>query len=193
MTSHRTTAQRKQDGAALVVSLVILLVMTLIGITAMRSSTLEEKMAGNAQQDQIAFQLAQSALRQGEGWVMGSSGSGLSTSLALGDFYQKGSLCPSSATPPCDLWQPADLPASLDTQNSSWWTTNGRKYTDSLTVNGTTYDAYYVIEHLTDRMDISNPGNPPEYSLFRIVAVAGPAGNVSGPVEVAATVERMWP
>lgn len=182
-----------QRGAALVVSLVILLVMTIIGITAMRSSTLEEKMAGNAQRNEVAFQLAQSALRQAEGWIMGSASSGLGSSLALTDFYQKSSLCPTGATAPCELWQSGELPASVATQGNGWWTSNGRKYTKSLTVNGTTYDAYYVIEHLTDRVNVSKPGYPPEYSLFRIVAVAGPAGGVTGATAVASTVERMWP
>ena len=49
---------KSQQGAALVVSLMILLVMTLIGITAMSSSNLEEKMAGNSRDMMLAFQAA---------------------------------------------------------------------------------------------------------------------------------------
>jgi type IV pilus assembly protein PilX len=56
----------RQAGAVLIVGLVILLVLTLIGVTAMRSSLLEERMTGNIQDNQVAFQAAEAALRDGE-------------------------------------------------------------------------------------------------------------------------------
>ncbi len=56
----------KQQGAVLIVSLLMLLVMTIIGLSAMRSTTLEEKMAGNYRNNNIAFQAAEAALRDGE-------------------------------------------------------------------------------------------------------------------------------
>jgi type IV pilus assembly protein PilX len=55
-----------QSGAVLVVSLIMLLLLTLIGVTAMQSTSLEEKMAGNMRDRSIAFQAAEAALRQGE-------------------------------------------------------------------------------------------------------------------------------
>lgn len=58
-----------QRGSALVVSLMILMVMTIIGITAMSSTTLEERMANNNRQRQLAFQSAESALRDAENWL----------------------------------------------------------------------------------------------------------------------------
>lgn len=55
-----------QSGVALVVGLVLLLVLTLYGVTAMRSAMLEERMTNNTQDLQIAFQYAEAALREGE-------------------------------------------------------------------------------------------------------------------------------
>lgn len=55
-----------QKGAVLVVSLIILLLMTLVGITAMQVSTVQEKMASNLREQNIAFQAAEAALRRGE-------------------------------------------------------------------------------------------------------------------------------
>lgn len=55
-----------ESGAALVVGLVLLLVLTLYGVTAMRSAVLEERMTNNTQDLQIAFQYAEAALREGE-------------------------------------------------------------------------------------------------------------------------------
>lgn len=52
----------RQQGAVLVVSLIILLIMSTIGLSAMRTTILEEKMAGNFRNSNIAFQAAEVAL-----------------------------------------------------------------------------------------------------------------------------------
>lgn len=62
----RINARGRHDGSALIVSLLILLVMTLIGITAVSTSGLEERMAGNVRDEQVAFQSAEIALRAAE-------------------------------------------------------------------------------------------------------------------------------
>lgn len=51
-----------ETGVALVMSLVILLLLTIIGIAAMRTSSLEERMAGNIQDATHAFEAAESGL-----------------------------------------------------------------------------------------------------------------------------------
>lgn len=56
----------KQQGAALVVSLVLLAVVTLIGVTGMQSSTSELKMATAIQDHATAFAAAEAALAQVE-------------------------------------------------------------------------------------------------------------------------------
>jgi len=50
----------------LIVGLLLLLIMTLISAAAMQSTILEERMAGNQRNINIAFQAAEGALRQGE-------------------------------------------------------------------------------------------------------------------------------
>lgn len=57
---------RRQRGAILVVSLIMLLVMTLIGVTAMQNTIMEQRMAGNTRDINLAFQAAEAALREGE-------------------------------------------------------------------------------------------------------------------------------
>lgn len=57
---------RHQGGASLVVVLVLLLVMTLLGLAVLRGTLLEERMSSNLMDRSIAFQAAESALRQGE-------------------------------------------------------------------------------------------------------------------------------
>lgn len=60
---------KPQAGAVLFVSLIMLLVLTVIGVTAMQTTTLEEKMAGNLRDQTMAFQAAEAALREGETWL----------------------------------------------------------------------------------------------------------------------------
>lgn len=56
--------QARQQGAVLIVGLVLLVAMTLIGVTAMKLTTLDERIAGNAQQRVGTFQAAESALME---------------------------------------------------------------------------------------------------------------------------------
>jgi type IV pilus assembly protein PilX len=66
MNESSIVAGRSHTGAALVISLVILLVLTVLGVAGMRSSTLEERMAGNARDRHMAFEAAEAALLAGE-------------------------------------------------------------------------------------------------------------------------------
>lgn len=66
MRIHRLTYQ---SGMVLPVSLIMLLLMTLIGVSGIQSTTLEEKMASNARDKNLAFQAAESAVREGEAFL----------------------------------------------------------------------------------------------------------------------------
>ncbi len=54
--------KQKQAGVALVVSLILLVVITLLSVTAMRSANLDTRITVNHQHKQLAFQAAESAL-----------------------------------------------------------------------------------------------------------------------------------
>ncbi|WP_323813027.1 pilus assembly PilX family protein [Cellvibrio sp. NN19] len=57
---------KQQTGAVLVVGLVLLLILTVIGLASIRGSDLQERMAGNMRDRNIAFQASEAALREGE-------------------------------------------------------------------------------------------------------------------------------
>lgn len=63
--SFPVTAGR-QSGAAMVIALVMLLVLTVLGTATARMTLLEERMTGNTQDRRVAFQAAEGALRDGE-------------------------------------------------------------------------------------------------------------------------------
>lgn len=57
---------RGQQGAVLMFSLIILLLLTVIGVAAMQTTILQERMAGGQRDRQLAFQAAEATLKQAE-------------------------------------------------------------------------------------------------------------------------------
>lgn len=56
----------KQHGAALATALIMLLVLTVVGVSALNTITVEETMAGNLRDQIIAFQATETALSEAE-------------------------------------------------------------------------------------------------------------------------------
>jgi type IV pilus assembly protein PilX len=65
MNSMHTSTPSSQTGAALITGLIFLVVLTLITLSATKSTSLEERMAGNARDQDVAFQAAEAAIREG--------------------------------------------------------------------------------------------------------------------------------
>lgn len=62
-------SRNKHQGAALIVGLIFLLVLTMIGVTTIQTSSLEERMAGNRRDSYVALLATETALRSAEGLV----------------------------------------------------------------------------------------------------------------------------
>ena len=62
----RHPATLRQRGAVLVVTLIFLMVITILAITSLQVSTVEERMAGNLKDWNIAMQAAEAAMRDAE-------------------------------------------------------------------------------------------------------------------------------
>lgn len=86
-----------QRGTALVMTLVFLVLLTMLGITAINTSTLEEKMAGNSKDQNLAFQAAETALSAAETWVESTT-----AATALNVNNTNGIYAPSTTT--TDVW-----------------------------------------------------------------------------------------
>ena len=72
-----------QAGAALLIGLIMLLVLTLIGVAALSNAALQEKMAGGHADRNLAFQAAELALRRAEDYV--TQRNGATSDTANGD------------------------------------------------------------------------------------------------------------
>jgi len=56
----------RERGVSLLVALIFLIILTILGLTAMRVATMEERMSGNAHDRSLAFQAAEAGLRDAE-------------------------------------------------------------------------------------------------------------------------------
>jgi type IV pilus assembly protein PilX len=56
----------RENGAVLIISLILLMIMTILAVTLSQSSTLQQRMAGNARDADAAFQASEAGLRAAE-------------------------------------------------------------------------------------------------------------------------------
>ena len=124
----------KNKGAVLVMSLLMLFVLTLIGVSGINTSSLEEKMSGNARNRTLAFQAAETGVRDAELKITNevTNPTGLfTTTQSVDGYYALG-----------------QGPSTYDALDSTWWadTDNTR-----ITYGGTLQDiktaAQYTIEY----------------------------------------------
>ncbi len=62
----KTNLNKRQQGVALFMSLVMLLILTLLGLSSIQSTSMQERMSRNARDSNLAFQGAESAIREAE-------------------------------------------------------------------------------------------------------------------------------
>ncbi len=66
MNGDRINFPQSQRGVALAVVLILLLIMTLLGLAAMRGTLMQERMGASQSDRSLSFQSAEAALREGE-------------------------------------------------------------------------------------------------------------------------------
>jgi type IV pilus assembly protein PilX len=129
---HRNQNRRmaRQRGAVLVVSLLLLLVMTLLGLGASQSTRLQERMAGNQRDMDLAFQGGETGLRAAEErLVVTYAGSG-SSIITCADAKPNTDICDSYEMGTFLVVGPDNTTTALDLakQSDDWWQNWGRRY-----------------------------------------------------------------
>jgi type IV pilus assembly protein PilX len=167
---------RRQAGASLIVSLMLLVVLTLLGVSGMQSTIMQERMSSNVRDKGLAFQAAESAVRGGEDWVQNQNVNTLTA--------QSG--CTGG---PCNLAVLNDY-TGIAGQDFSWWQTNGRVYNDI--PNGVVASAprFIVEEHSVQRDSLADPtdtSSPPVRTLYRLTAIG-----VGGTLTAESMVETLY-
>lgn len=176
---------RSDRGSVLIVSLVFLLLLTIVGVSAMNMTNLEEKMSGNFRDHDLAFQSAETALLDAEEFVETTfdvdraltdpacAGTNCYSSSCNGGLCFHGDF-KSSSTPVSSC----DAGITKEWENSAIWTDTSKTRSIQTQVTGTVENARYIIEfRCFEPRDPTNANPDPaifaQWSpAFRITAVA---------------------
>lgn len=141
-------------------SLIFLVLLTLLAVSAMHGTILQERMAGNTRDRMLAFQATEAALRSAE-TTLGNSGLPSGTGIYM---------------------VPGTSPAANYTSTQQWdtgypWTTSAASMTSG-SISGVALQPLYVIERLTTTVPAACSGSggsiqfppPPGKGYFRITS-----------------------
>ncbi len=131
----------RQKGAVLIVGLIMLLLLTIIGLASIRGSELQERMASNTRDKNLAFQAAEAGVRAGEIFLTKTTLPAFNGSGLYQDLNKVG-----SATPAPGAW------------SASQWATNSIKLPDN-TLKGLADQPRYAIEKIIVAAAAANPGS----------------------------------
>jgi type IV pilus assembly protein PilX len=156
MSASRTNTVRQspalERGTILVTSMLLLLVLTIIGITAMQMSRMQERMAGNTRDLNLAFQGAEAGLRNGEQLIQIQTARPDTSSTAGSNFYTQGTT----------------TIANPETRDTTWWGTNGLEYeadndrsTTTAEVSDLARDPRFIVESIGFVSDTLTVGHGP--------------------------------
>ncbi|WP_428624075.1 pilus assembly PilX family protein [Sedimenticola sp.] len=158
LTSSRSLPNQK--GAVLVVSLVILVALTLIGITGLQVTSLEERMSGFQLDQNIAMQAAEAALVDAEQYIQANI-----NAVTIGNINATAGLYNKGAAP--DPFVAASWSNANSIEFSGTFDTDGA-------ANGTVTDPRFFIEVRDSFGDDSGAG----------ISLEGYGGDSSGSGEV---------
>ena len=139
-----------QHGAALITGLIFMVVLTLLAVAAMRTTSLDEKMAGNALNQDAAFQATEAALREG---LLRTSTNVVNGSWTPASFVAGcvGGLC-RPATGATPIWVTI-FPFGQTTQNAAAITYAGAA------LLGVVNQPQYIVERLQPDVQVPQSGN----------------------------------
>lgn len=66
---NKLASRNGQQGVALIMSLVMLLILTILGVSSVQTTSMEERMSRNQRDNNMAFQAAESAIREAESYM----------------------------------------------------------------------------------------------------------------------------
>jgi len=164
--SRGRTLPRQQSGAVLIVSLVMLLLLTIIGMSAVDMTTLDTRISANTKDKALAFDAAEAALN--------TAGNSLMPGQPLPDTGTPGLLTTVQAD---NWWQSTD---------EAWWTSNGEMITNYPGHVSASAGVGYVIEQPVEIgaggagqqvVDVTLGSPKPITRLYRVTARGeGPGG-----------------
>lgn len=175
------SSRRQNTGVALFISLVLLLLLTIIGVSAVQTTTLEVRMARNEHDSLLAFQAAESALRDAE--------AALDLVTSTVDFTDAGAN---------GLWTVADLGDPDRWTLGGVWD-GGQSAPATTNIDGVSTQPRYIVEHVAsvireeNAYQLEDPygaSNSDRIEIFRVTA-RGVGGSANAVVLLQSTYGRI--
>lgn len=175
---------KQQRGMALIISLIILLLMTIIGLAAMRTSLMEEKMAANSRDQALAFQASEIGLRDQERWLMSQTLEPLPTDDGSNGIWNPDSVDP-VLNNAISWWQEPN-------RNITWWNANGRAYGQNITnVKSPPQSIIEFHQYISDDL-VMGDGNTDAGRVFYRITTRGTGGSDQARILLQSTVAKRY-
>lgn len=169
---------RQQSGAVLFVALIMLLLLTMLSVSAMNSTVLQERMTANSHEYALAFSAAEAGMRDGEIWL--SDPSLTDQPLIDASCATNSPPCPAWVTPTSGLWDTSKTGAAYYRDlNASWWTSNGIPYGNKISI------------YNPNTRSLPPAALPPRY-LVEFIGFNDPTGNLGMSSGYTATYEYYY-
>ncbi len=198
-----------QKGSILILSLVLLVVATILALSSIDNTIMEERMAGNLYRQNIAFQNAESVLRQAESYVMAltksnkpdptaDGSSGVWTENCLEGLIA-GVDCEDLTEIAGNWWKYGDVD-TLTTGSLVWSQRDNTSSTgifkyDNDTANGEAVNGFFVVEYSKPICDSISGGQQSDQrscsDMYKVTAIGRGPGS-QGDVFLRSTVMRRF-
>jgi type IV pilus assembly protein PilX len=182
-------APARERGAVLVTSMLLLLVMTVLALGASQATRMQERMAGNARDHDLAFQSAEAGLRKAERLIDDPALTAPPWACSVGR---------------CKVWERSLLPPDIAYRSpDEWWRDNAWAYstddqwsaTPSKQIAGTGLahrDPMFVIEEIEEVTDSQKLGPPQPSRVYYRITSTGEGGTKRAVVVLQSTFERRF-
>ncbi|MDR0634307.1 MAG: hypothetical protein LBF91_04950, partial [Azoarcus sp.] len=165
---------RHQRGSTLIVAMVLLLVMSLLAMTSLRGTNMQERMSANAHDRDLAFQTAEAGLRMGEHQA---------------EKWATGAITPPAETTGCPAANPGtglyvmsaathDACTPLWERQANYWHHANAEPDIAFDARGLSRAPYYIVELISANASC-NPGastSSARCKRFRITAASDDGG-----------------
>jgi type IV pilus assembly protein PilX len=161
--SHITVVSypTKQEGAALIMTLLFLMILTVLSVSGAKNTVIQEKMSGSVRDLNVAFNAAESGLVAGERWNSNQSIFPVPTTDGSTKVWTYNGADPSLANS-IPWW-------NEPTRDASWWLSNA---TALGSLHGLAQNPHYIVEEVDFMPDslVQGVGNPPGRYFHRVTA-----------------------
>jgi hypothetical protein len=165
---------RRQQGAVLLMAMLLLALMLVLGVSAMEGGIGQEKLSANARDRSVAFENSESALRGGFDYLRKQINDGIGAPDNQAGYYygtnvpdSGGSVAAQSDTASLDFWSAY-----------KWKDTNSRKYSMAAPKLAKENGRFLIERYRFD--DETEPASPTIYNVFFNVVTARAEGANGG-------------